>query len=265
MKKLQFIGFLSILLIAGSCSKEEDSVDPLFNIASITPETGPVGTSVAIAGVGFSGVASENVVKFNGVAAEVMTADESALVVLVPEAATTGKVTITAGDKSATGPVFTVTEPVVTQPYNIAFKANGVTKVFESSNPGYQSCGECACSFMPVLNDDRNANVSVCNAGNDWVTAADIQGWNGDKLTFSTSVFPSASFGFTEGGVYYASENVADQTGSEVNITNVVADGDYVGKKMFKVSGTFKCKVAKSGGAVVNVTDGTFVIRYSEE
>ena len=81
----------------------------------------------------------------------------------------------------------------------------------------------------------------------------------------STSVFPAATFGFTEGSVYYGSEYVADQTGSEVNITSVVADGDFSGLKMFKVSGTFKCKVAKSGGAVVNVTEGTFVVRYSED
>lgn len=108
---------------------------------------------------------------------------------------------------------------------------------------------------MPLLSETRNANVSVCNGENDWVTAADIQSWNGDKLTFSTTAFPAASFDFTEDSEFYASGNVADQTGSEVNITSVAADGDFGGKKMFKVSGTFKCKVAKSGGAAVNVTE----------
>lgn len=265
MKKASFIGIFSILFILGSCSKEEDNVDPLFKIASITPDSGPAGTAVTIVGVGFSDVASENVVKFNGVDADVITANENALAVIVPEGATTGTVTVTIADKSATGPKFTVTEPKATQTYYITFKANGVTKVFESSNPGYQSCGQCACSYMPVLSDMRNANVSVCNGENDWVTAADIQSWNGDKLMFNTSTFPAASFDFTEVSEFYGTENVGDQTGSEVSITSVVADGDYFGKKMFKVSGTFKCKVAKSGGAAVNVTEGTFVIRYSED
>lgn len=265
MNKVSSITILSVFFILGSCSKDEDNVNPLFNIASITPESGPVGTTVTITGVGFSDVESENVVKFNGVDADVITANESALTVIVPEGATTGAVTVTLAGNSATGPEFTVTEPTPTQTYYITFKADGVTKVFESSNPGYQSCGQCACSYMPVLNESRNANVSVCNADNDWITAADIQGWNGDKLTFSTSNFPAASFDFTEENEFYGTANVANQTGSEVNITSVVADGDFSGKKMFKVSGTFKCKVAKSGGVAVSVTDGTFVIRYSED
>jgi hypothetical protein len=265
MKKLSFVGLFGILFVLGNCSKEDEPVDALFNITSITPESGPTGTAVAIVGVGFSSVASENVVKFNGVAAAVITGDETTLAVLVPQGATTGAVTVTRAGKTATGPTFTVTEPTASKTYYITFKANGATKVFESSNPGYQSCGQCACSYMPVLDEEQNANVSVCNADNDWITAADIQGWNGDKLTFSASSFPAASFDFTEDGETYSTGNVSDQTGSEVNITNVVADGNFSGKLMFKVTGNFKCKVAKSGGPVVNVTEGTFVIRYSED
>jgi IPT/TIG domain len=266
VKKLSLLGLVGILFILGNCSKDDDPVtDPLFNITSITPESGSVGTAVGIVGVGFSVEASENIVKFNGIEANVLTANETTLAVLVPENATTGVVTVTTAGKTATGPEFTVTEPTPGQTYYITFKANGTTKVFESSNPGYQSCGQCACSYMPVLNDVRNANVSVCNDDNDWVTAADILGWNGDKFTFGTSSFPVASFGFTEASEYYGTENVSDQTGSEVNITNVVADGNFAGKPMYKVTGNFKCKVAKSGGATVTITDGTFVIRYSED
>src|SRR5688572_23670721 len=115
MKKLSFICLFGILFVLGNCSKEDEPVDALFNIASVTPESGPVGTPVAIVGVGFSNVASENVVKFNGVEADVITGNETTLAVLVPQGATTGAVTVTTDGKTASGPAFTVTEPTASK------------------------------------------------------------------------------------------------------------------------------------------------------
>jgi|GEM_PF-5906803 len=265
MKKLSFLGLIGLLFILGNCSEENEPNDPLFNIESITPVSGPVGTTIEIVGIGFSSIVSENVVKFNGIEANVILANDTMLTVLVPEDATTGGVTVTTAGKTTKGPEFTVTEPTPTLTYYISFKANGTTKVFETSNPGYQACGQCACSDIPVTNQVRNANVSVCNASNDWIIASDIQGWNGDSFAFNTASFPTASFEFTEAGVYYTTEIVSDQTDSELNITNVVADGNIGSKLMYKVTGNFKCKVAAEfEGATVTVTDGTFVVRYSE-
>jgi len=268
MKKFSLLSLISALFIFTNCSKEEEPSqinDPEFTITSITPNSGPVGSTIEILGIGFSAIQSENVVKFNGIEASITSGNETSLVLIVPQGATTGVVTVTKAGKTATGPSFTVTQPTPSQTYYITFKANGVTKVFESSNPGYQSCGNCACSYMPVLNDERNANLSICNDENDWVTAADIQGWVGDKFLFNAINFPVASFDFEESNENYSTSNVEDQTGSEVNITSIVADGNFGGFLVYKVTGNFKCKVAKSGGAVVNITDGTFVIRYSED
>lgn len=152
----------------------------------------------------------------------------------------------------------------VTKPYYIKFKANGVVKVFESGDPGYQSCGSCACSYLPPASSS-DANVSICQENNDFVIAADIEGWNGKTVSWLDTTFPYSSFEFKESGVTYGSYHVADQTGSELKITKVESEGVFVTKKTYKVTGTFKCKVAKSdGSSVTTITEGEFVVRFSE-
>ncbi len=263
-RKLSIVMLLGMFVTFENC-KDEEPVDASFKITAITPESGTAGSAVAITGVGFSNIASENIVKFNGVEAVVVNADENALAVIVPATATTGELTVTTAGKTATGPAFTVTEPTATKTYYIQFKVAGVTKVFEAANPGYQSCGQCACSYMPVLSENHYAGIDVCNDNSDWILASDIQGWDGDKIPFTSANFPVASFNFADGGTSFSTDGAQDQTGSELSITDVVADGTFNGKKMFKVTGNFKCKVAQSGGTTLNVTDGTFVIRYSED
>ncbi len=53
-------------------------------ISTLTPASGPVGTSVVISGTGFSGTASANIVNFGGIRATVTAADPSTITVSVP-------------------------------------------------------------------------------------------------------------------------------------------------------------------------------------
>ncbi|MEK8033743.1 IPT/TIG domain-containing protein, partial [Ideonella sp. DXS29W] len=63
-------------------------------LTEFTPNAGPSGTAVTIYGSGFSTVAAENTVKFNGKAATVQSATANKLVVKVPAGATTGRITV---------------------------------------------------------------------------------------------------------------------------------------------------------------------------
>ena len=259
---------LAVLLVLSNCTKEEDEpIDASFNISSLSPQSGQEGTLVVISGKGFLPLAENIIVKFNGVEAVIQLNSTTEIAATVPPGATTGPVTVTTAGKTATGSVFTVIEDQqqVTKTYYTKFKANGKVKIFEDGNPGYQSCGQCACCYLPALSDTRYASVDICNNEPNWVNATHIQSWNGKKILFSGN-FPLASVNFSENGVYYSSENVVDQSGSEVNITSVVADGDLFGKKGYKVSGNFKCKVASDDGTTpIAITEGTFVLRYSED
>lgn len=71
-------------------------------ITDFAPETGVIGTTVIITGSNFSSAIGDNVVKFNNVPAKITAAKATSLTVTVPEAATTGKITVEVGGQTAT-------------------------------------------------------------------------------------------------------------------------------------------------------------------
>jgi YD repeat-containing protein len=78
-------------------------------IVDFTPKQGPVGTTVTIAGIGFSATPAQNTVRFNGTLATVSTATATQLTVTVPAGATTGAISVTApGGSSTSATPFTV-------------------------------------------------------------------------------------------------------------------------------------------------------------
>ncbi|SHI91508.1 hypothetical protein SAMN02745146_1901 [Hymenobacter daecheongensis DSM 21074] len=76
-------------------------------IASFTPASGPVGTSVTITGTNFTGVTA---VSFNGIAATFTIVNATTITATVPTGATTGTIAVTNPDGTATSATsFTVT------------------------------------------------------------------------------------------------------------------------------------------------------------
>jgi RHS repeat-associated protein len=71
------------------------SVQIQFAITGFTPASGPVGTAVAISGVGFDPNLSGNQVKVNGEPAVIASGNATVLNVIVPPRATTGPITVT--------------------------------------------------------------------------------------------------------------------------------------------------------------------------
>lgn len=88
---------------------------PVLEITEITPSSASVGSKVTLKGDLFSENSQDNVVTFNGVRAEVVSASVKELVVIVPDNPLgTYPVMITVGDKTAVGPGFTYLEKVYT-------------------------------------------------------------------------------------------------------------------------------------------------------
>lgn len=83
-------------------------VIPAPSVTSLSPATGAVGTEVTITGKNFSPTASKNLVKFNGVQANVTTASATQLKVSVPDKATSGSVTVTTNGKTSNENAFDV-------------------------------------------------------------------------------------------------------------------------------------------------------------
>lgn len=103
MYKASLIFILSITLFA--CSKSKDVSDPppaSPTIIDIKPDSGSAGTDIEISGTNFSATASENIVKFNAFTATVKSSTTSLITATVPANASTGKVTVTVNDRTAT-------------------------------------------------------------------------------------------------------------------------------------------------------------------
>jgi YD repeat-containing protein len=90
-----------------------------ISISGFIPTQGPIGTTVAISGTGFSPIPSSNTVRFNGTIATVSSATETDLTVTVPSTSTSGAISVTSPSGTATSfGIFTVTadngQPVIT-------------------------------------------------------------------------------------------------------------------------------------------------------
>ena len=122
---------VSAFIIAfGSCSNDEVNSPP--TIAEITPKAGVAGMQVTITGEGFSTALEKNIIRFNGVDAEVLSASATQLIVVVPEVETTGTVLVTVGSNGLEGPSFRYYEVFVL--YNHFGNGNSAVKVLKNTD-----------------------------------------------------------------------------------------------------------------------------------
>ncbi len=99
-----------------------------IGIYLVNPGTGPATELCRVQGYGFDPLPSNNVVKFNGVTATVSSATAYTLTVVVPAGATTGNVTVTNTNGTATSPSsFTVVGPATITGLNPATFTQGTT------------------------------------------------------------------------------------------------------------------------------------------
>lgn len=117
-------------VIDGSGNIAVYNYDPVGNLLSIErfdvgasgidifllhPTQGGAGTGVTIRGFGFSPTPTDNQVAFNGTGATVVSSTATVIVATVPSGATTGPVTVTNTNGTATSPqVFTILAPAIT-------------------------------------------------------------------------------------------------------------------------------------------------------
>ncbi len=109
---IRIIWLIVVVLSLHGCSKNSPSATTLppaagLAINSIMPVHGPDSTSVTITGTGFSASPSMDNVFFNGKQANVTSASETQLVVMVPSLAGTGNISVKVNGTTGNGPVFT--------------------------------------------------------------------------------------------------------------------------------------------------------------
>jgi YVTN family beta-propeller protein len=171
---------------------------PALQIASLSPPAGKVGIPVVIAGQGFSAVATQNTVLFNGVLATVTSASATSVVATVPLAATSGPVTVQVGGSSSNTLNFVVLETnpgpggvvnnlsasqgvrdvAITSDGTRAYVTNPVSNSVTALDiPGAQTITNITVGLNPqgvaLLPDDSRAYVA--NTGSNDVSVIDIR------------------------------------------------------------------------------------------
>jgi hypothetical protein len=136
-------GKISVTTPAGTAQTERNFQVNGPTIHSLSPNTGPVGTSVTINGSGFTGVTA---VRFNGTSATFSFVSASRANAVVPDGATTGRVTLTTPAGTATSPGnFTVSGGVHARSLSLFLgRGSNRAKLFATgsvtANDGYSAC-----------------------------------------------------------------------------------------------------------------------------
>ena len=116
IRNLLWLAGIVTLLVSCEKTAVYDNPNPPV-ISSLSPDSGPAGTSVYIEGKNFSPRITDNTVMIGSTEVEVYKADTTSLVVIIPEGLESGAVKVTVNDKSVTGLFFTYVPTVTVLPY----------------------------------------------------------------------------------------------------------------------------------------------------
>jgi sugar lactone lactonase YvrE len=220
-----------------SCKKDQQPMGAPpgdLHIDSFAPETAAKGSVLVIIGTNFSPNASENIVRFNGVAAMVTAVTATTLTVRVPTGAGTGKITVeTGGKRISSAKDFTYIYTVST------LAGNGIAGFKE----GEGLVAEFKLPFGIVT--DASGNVYVGDGGNNRirkVTAAGVV----------STLAGNGNSGFVDGPADVAQFN--NPEGVAVDASGNVFVADFANYRVRKISGGGVTTVA--GNGIAGFKDG---------
>lgn len=175
---------------------------PSPTIASFTPDNGSTGTMITITGTGFSTTLADNVVKINGVNANVTTSTATQITASVPANATSGLIEVAVNKQLAiSNKSFLV--PVTVFPYNESFEvASG--NWLQSTNDNFDwsgsTGGTSSTNTGPSQAADGNAYMFTEASGHKNKTATLISApFDLSKLTTPKFAFAYHMYGINMG------------------------------------------------------------------
>ena len=229
-QRFLLFNFLCLTMLIQSCKKDQPPIGAPpgdLHIDSFAPETAAKGSVLVIIGTNFSPNASENIVRFNGVAAMVTAVTATTLTVRVPTGAVTGKITVeTGGKRISSAKDFTYIYTVST------LAGNGIAGFKE----GEGLVAEFKLPFGIVT--DASGNVYVGDGGNNRirkVTAAGVV----------STLAGNGNSGFVDGPADVAQFN--NPEGVAVDASGNLFVADFANYRVRKISGGGVTTVAGNG------------------
>jgi Carboxypeptidase regulatory-like domain/IPT/TIG domain len=242
---------------------------PAPSISNLSPNNGPVGTSVTITGTNFNATQGTSTVTFNGVSATPTNWSATSISVPVPSSATTGPVVVTVNSQASNGSTFTVkpninnlspttgsTGTAVTITGTTFGSTQGTSTVTFNGTAATPTSWNATSIAAPVPSGATTGPV---------VVTVNSQASNGATFTISTT-------GSITGTITRSSDNApingalveAMQTGSVIAFTSSAANGTYTISSLNP--GTYDVRVSAIGyqtvvqtGVVVTTGSATTV------
>ena len=198
-----------------------------FVILSISPNSGTAGTPVNITGLGFSFNKGVDTVRFNGTIATISSGTDASLLVTAPQGGSTGQISVSNGNNTYLGPVFTYPDDVST---------------FAGSGSGGSVNGQgTAASFTSPENGafDSKGNLFIADYGNNLIrmitpdgtvstfAGKTISGFANGQGTNASFNSPSGLVFDKQGNLYVSDElnNAIRKIDQQGNVTTFAGTG----------------------------------------
>jgi hypothetical protein len=178
------------------------TVVPAPSISSVSPASGTAGTAITITGANFS---TSPILRFNGVAATILSFSPTSISTTVPFGATTGNVVVTASGVNSNGVAFTVPAPSITT-LSPSSGIAGTAVTISGTNFGSIAGGVTFSGTSAIISSWSNGSVialtpSGVTSGNVVATSGSL---SSNALPFSavvpniTTVSPTTGVGGTQ-------------------------------------------------------------------
>ncbi|SDI36317.1 IPT/TIG domain-containing protein [Mucilaginibacter gossypii] len=151
----------NVTVTVGSSATVTGPVFTYLNLPQVqflSPYQGRAGDTIVIQGYYFGGTPAANIVKFNGIQANVLTAAGTALKVIAPQGVTSGRVTVTVNGKTSTDSApFTVNPPYPNIKWQEIFYSSGLENINQmaSLRNGLLVTGAAVTSSLFFSADDK--------------------------------------------------------------------------------------------------------------
>jgi len=215
-------------------------------LTSISPNAGPVGTSVTLTGTNLTGA---TVVTFSGTSNNTVTSvivngtGTQTITVNVPAGATTGNVTVTTPVGTSNGVVFTVQQPTTV-----------ASIVPTGANPTNATSVTFTVTFAANVTGVTTANFATVNGGG--VTGSSVTSVSGSGTTYSVTVNTGSGSGTV--GL-----NMTNDTGVTPGISNDPFTGQTVTIDKTAPTATISSSTAASGSTSSAATFA-YTVTFSE-
>ncbi len=244
-----------VVTVNGQQTQGPEFKEQNMGVAQLVPDNGLAGSQIIIKGIGFSTVAGDNNVSFNGIAATVISATDTGLTVQVPAGVTTGAVNVTVNGLGATGPVFKragvltlaggpskndfnfISGLAVDKQGNVyATDGNlvkrstpaGVVSIFAGQTASGSANGNgtnATFNFPTALTIDGNDNLYVCDRYNNLIRKITPAG---DVSTFAVLSFQPLGIAIDGSGTLYVGASYNGVYGLNANgIATRLSNGAY--------------------------------------